>query len=244
MQLSFDRMYQASLEKDVAFEGVFFTAVKTTGIFCRPSCRARKPKPENIEFFATTKECILKGYRPCKVCHPLEQLNQTPDNIRQLLLELAEDPGLKVKDADLLRRGIEPHQIRRWFLKNHGITFHAYRRMLRINSATANNLFETNYNCWTCALAVTHGETPGFSTFTSESQFVSDIQNNYVNVSGNPSSFKFGQTAISFGYKEDFGFGATKIVHGAVYLGTSKDGTQYVWTKDGKWYPPRVATLK
>lgn len=112
------------------------------------------------------------------------------------------------------------------------------------NIFTANNLFETNYNCWTCALAVTQGETPGFSTFTSESQFVNDIQTNYVNVSGNPSSFKFGQTAISFGYKEDFGFGATKIVHGAVYLGTSKDGTQYVWTKDGKWYPPRVATLK
>nr|WP_295871537.1 methylated-DNA--[protein]-cysteine S-methyltransferase [uncultured Chitinophaga sp.] len=135
MQLSFDRMYQASLEKDVAFEGVFFTAVKTTGIFCRPSCRARKPKPENIEFFPTSKECILKGYRPCKVCRPLEQLDQTPDNIRQLLQDLADEPGLKIKDADLLQRGIEPHQVRRWFLKNHGITFHAYQRMFRINSA-------------------------------------------------------------------------------------------------------------
>ncbi|WP_212002975.1 bifunctional transcriptional activator/DNA repair enzyme AdaA [Chitinophaga sp. HK235] len=135
MELSFDRMYKASIEKDATFEGVFFTAVKTTGIFCRPSCHARKPKPENIEFFPTSKACILKGYRPCKVCHPLEKLNQTPAAIQQLLQELSADPGTKYKDADLIRRGIEPHQIRRWFIKNHGITFHAYQRMFRINSA-------------------------------------------------------------------------------------------------------------
>lgn len=135
MELSFDRMYKASIEKDATFEGVFFTAVKTTGIFCRPSCHARKPKPENIEFFPTSKACILKGYRPCKVCHPLEKLNQTPAAIQQLLQELSADPGTKYKDADLIQRGIEPHQIRRWFIKNHGITFHAYQRMFRINSA-------------------------------------------------------------------------------------------------------------
>ncbi|MBV8252016.1 MAG: methylated-DNA--[protein]-cysteine S-methyltransferase [Chitinophaga sp.] len=135
MELSFDRMYKASIEKDVAFEGVFFTAVKTTGIFCRPSCHARKPKPENIEFFQTSKECILKGYRPCKVCQPLEKLNQTPEEIRLLLQELSASPGTKYKDADLITRGIEPHQIRRWFMKNHGMTFHAYQRMFRINAA-------------------------------------------------------------------------------------------------------------
>ena len=41
-------MVRAMLERDTAYEGVFFTAVKTTGIFCRPSCTARKPKPENV----------------------------------------------------------------------------------------------------------------------------------------------------------------------------------------------------
>lgn len=112
------------------------------------------------------------------------------------------------------------------------------------NFFTANNLFDKNYNCWTCALAVTQGETPNFSKITSESGFVNDLKNNYVNVSGDPSKYKFGQTAISFGYNQDFGFGPTQIVHGAVYLGTSRDGTAYVWTKDGMYYPPRVATLK
>ncbi|CAH0208307.1 trifunctional transcriptional activator/DNA repair protein Ada/methylated-DNA--[protein]-cysteine S-methyltransferase [Chryseobacterium sp. Bi04] len=135
MELSFDQMYKATSENDASFEGIFFTAVKTTGIFCRPSCPARRPKPENIEFFSTSKECILKGYRPCKVCHPLEKLNETPPYIKQILTELSEDPSLKFKDNDLQKRGLEPNQLRRWFMKNHGITFQAYQRMFRINSA-------------------------------------------------------------------------------------------------------------
>lgn len=128
-------MYQASLEKDTSFEGMFFMAVKTTGIFCRPSCTARKPKRENVEFFHTSKEAILRGYRPCLVCKPLEKLHETPEMIKELLDELSEDPSRKFKDIDLVERGIEPHNIRRWFIKNHGITFHSYQRMFRINSA-------------------------------------------------------------------------------------------------------------
>ena len=109
--------------------------VKTTGIFCRPTCTARKPKPENVEFFSNTKDAILKGYRPCKVCKPLEKLNETPKYIQEIIDELVENPSLKFKDYDLVKRGIEPATMRRWFLKNHGITFQAYQRMFRINSA-------------------------------------------------------------------------------------------------------------
>ncbi|QNL48199.1 bifunctional transcriptional activator/DNA repair protein Ada [Olivibacter sp. SDN3] len=135
MELTDDIMYQALLEKDTRFEGLFFTAVKSTGIFCRPSCTARKPKKENVEFFHSVEICMSKGYRPCKICKPLENLNETPAYIRQLIDELAENPSRKIKDIDLVQRGVEPHQIRRWFLKNHGITFHAYQRMFRINTA-------------------------------------------------------------------------------------------------------------
>jgi len=128
-------MYKALVEKDVTFEGTFIAAVKTTGIFCRPTCTARKPKAENVEFFNSTKEAILKGYRPCKVCNPLEKIGETPVYIKTLLTELNADPSLKFKDWNLIQRGIEPSKLRRWFLKNHGITFHAYQRMFRINSA-------------------------------------------------------------------------------------------------------------
>jgi AraC family transcriptional regulator of adaptative response/methylated-DNA-[protein]-cysteine methyltransferase len=135
MELTSDIMYKASLEKDSSFEGIFITAVKTTGIFCRPTCTARKPKKENVEFFKTTKEAILSGYRPCKVCKPLEKLNETPSQIQALLVDLNNDPSLKFKDWDLIQRGMEPNQVRRWFLKNHQMTFHAYQRIFRINSA-------------------------------------------------------------------------------------------------------------
>lgn len=134
-ELTENIMYQAIVEKNPSFEGVFYTAVKTTGIFCRPTCTARKPKKENVEFFSTSKEAILHGYRPCKVCNPLDKLNETPEYIKAILKELGENPSIKFKDWDLTKRGIEPSKIRRWFLKNHGITFQAYQRLSRINSA-------------------------------------------------------------------------------------------------------------
>ncbi|MCF0053302.1 methylated-DNA--[protein]-cysteine S-methyltransferase [Dyadobacter sp. LJ53] len=133
--LTNEMMYQALVAKDSSYEGTFIAGVKTTGIFCRPTCTAKKPKPENVAFFKTTKEAILHGYRPCKVCNPLEKMGETPPYISGILRELAEDPSLKFKDWDLLQKGIEPSKIRRWFLKNHGITFHSYQRMFRINSA-------------------------------------------------------------------------------------------------------------
>ncbi|AZA83116.1 XRE family transcriptional regulator [Chryseobacterium lactis] len=135
MELTEKIMYEASYTKDSSFEGIFWMAVKTTGIFCRPTCTARKPKFQNVEFFSNTKEAILKGYRPCKVCKPLENLNATPSYIRELLLELSEDPSLKLKDYDLVKRGLEPATVRRWFVKHHGITFHAFQRMSKLNTA-------------------------------------------------------------------------------------------------------------
>lgn len=129
------RMYKALVEKDRTFEGSFIAAIKTTGIFCRPSCTAKKPKSENVEYFQNTKEAILNGYRPCKICNPLECLDETPFKIKELLEVFHKDPGIKFKDWDLKQKGFDPNTIRRWFLKNHGITFHAYQRMHRINSA-------------------------------------------------------------------------------------------------------------
>lgn len=128
-------MYKAIVDKDPGFEGTFITAVKTTGIFCRPTCTARKPKIENVEFLKSTRVAIEKGYRPCKVCHPLEKIGETPVLYKEIIEELSKDPTVKFKDWDLVKKGIEPSAIRRWFLKNHGMTFHAYQRMFRINSA-------------------------------------------------------------------------------------------------------------
>lgn len=128
-------MYQALVDKDASFEGVFFAAVKTTGIFCRSTCTARKPKPENVEFFSTTKEAMQRGYRPCKICQPLDYAGKMPGKIAELVASLHADPARKFRDYDLRRAGLEPATVRRWFLKHHGMTFQSFQRMLRLNTA-------------------------------------------------------------------------------------------------------------
>ena len=66
-------MERAYLTRDAAFDGLFVTAVRTTRIFCRPTCPARKPFPRNVVFFRTPQEALHAGYRACKRCRPLEE---------------------------------------------------------------------------------------------------------------------------------------------------------------------------
>jgi AraC family transcriptional regulator of adaptative response/methylated-DNA-[protein]-cysteine methyltransferase len=128
-------MYKALSEKDASFEGLFFLGVRSTGIFCRPGCPARKPKRENVDFFPAAKDALLAGYRPCKRCRPMEAQGLTPPAIRRLLADIQADPEQRLKDADLRRFGLQPSQVRRWFKKHHGMTFQGYLRSLRINRA-------------------------------------------------------------------------------------------------------------
>ncbi len=128
-------MYQALLNRDSQLDGIFYFGVKTTGIFCRPGCTARNPKKENVDYFASIQKAMDSGYRPCKICSPLEKSGQAPDWLKQLLGEIHANPEDSYKDEDLRARHIEPTRVRRWFQKNHGITFHAYIKALRINRA-------------------------------------------------------------------------------------------------------------
>ncbi len=130
-----DTMYQALLDKDSQYEGIFVVAVKTTGVFCRPTCTARKPKRENVEFFPTTRDAILHGYRPCKICNPLGKDGEVPEWLLPLLKEVQQNPAEQYRDADLQSRGLEPNRVRRWFKRHHGMTFQAYLRALRISQA-------------------------------------------------------------------------------------------------------------
>lgn len=133
--LSFDEKYAAIGQQDSRYEGAFITGVTSTGIFCRPSCRARRPLPINIIFYENSQQAIQAGFRPCKICKPMDLEGEAPDYIKLIIKELQADTFLKLKDWDLRQRGIEPSQIRRWFQKNHNMTFHSYQRMMRINKA-------------------------------------------------------------------------------------------------------------
>lgn len=128
-------MYDATLRRDASYEGVFILAVKTTGIFCRPTCTARKPNRENVEYFGSTRDAVLAGYRACKRCRPLEAAGSTPDWLRPLLEKVEEDPTRRWRDQDLRNFDLDPIRVRRWFQSHHGMTFHAYERSRRLGAA-------------------------------------------------------------------------------------------------------------
>jgi AraC family transcriptional regulator, regulatory protein of adaptative response / methylated-DNA-[protein]-cysteine methyltransferase len=129
------KYYTALLKRDPEFTGTFFVGVKTTGVFCIPTCRARKPKLENVEFFTEIKDGLRNGYRPCKICQPDQNAYKLPDEVSHALNIIKAKPGEKVFDAQLRQAGLKPEKIRRWFKKNYGITFQGYQRMIRINTA-------------------------------------------------------------------------------------------------------------
>ncbi|PKL88938.1 MAG: XRE family transcriptional regulator [Ignavibacteriae bacterium HGW-Ignavibacteriae-2] len=131
-------MYEALINKDASFEGLFFAGIKSTGIFCRPTCTARKPKFENVDYFASTKDALFAGYRACKRCRPLELNGKTPEWLNDLITLVKQDSNKRWKDFELKKAGIDPSRVRRWFKKNHNMTFHAYLRSLRLSNALGN----------------------------------------------------------------------------------------------------------
>ena len=130
-----EEMLTALRERDRSYDGLFYAAVTTTGIFCRPSCPARDPKPEHVEFYGTTREALVAGFRPCKRCRPLDAAAGTPDWAARLIARVESDPSARIKDADLRAEGLDPAAVRRWFQKTHGMTFQAYCRARRLGDA-------------------------------------------------------------------------------------------------------------
>ena len=132
---SADAMYAALERRDPAYEGVFFVGVKTTGIFCRPTCSARKPRRENVEFYRSAQEALSAGFRPCRRCRPLEPAGAAPAWLRPLLAAVEAEPQQRWSEAELRARALDPERVRRWFQSQHGMTFHAYARARRLSGA-------------------------------------------------------------------------------------------------------------
>jgi len=128
-------MLKAFLGRDSTFDGVFVTGVHTTGIFCRPTCPAKKPRPEHLSFFGSSRDALLAGYRPCLRCRPMDPAGAPPEWLQPLLEAVEEDPARRWSDGDVRARGLSPERVRRWFKRNHGMTFQAYHRARRLGSA-------------------------------------------------------------------------------------------------------------
>ncbi len=127
--------YKALLDRESNYVGIFFVAVKTTSVFCIATCRARKPKRENVLFYTSANDALENGYRPCKICKPTENTTQPPEQVERAIEMISSNPNLKVSDALLKEHQISPTLVRRWFKSHYGVTFHKYQRMQRIQHA-------------------------------------------------------------------------------------------------------------
>lgn len=149
-----EKYYKALIDRDESYIGIFFVGVKTTLVFCIATCRARKPKFENVEFYTSFKEALDNGYRPCKICKPTENANKAPDQVEKAIQLVKGNPKEKISDYQLKQLEISPVIVRRWFKKHYGMTFQAFQRMYRINNAyeelkkgknTTNTAFDSGY---------------------------------------------------------------------------------------------------
>jgi AraC family transcriptional regulator of adaptative response/methylated-DNA-[protein]-cysteine methyltransferase len=128
-------LIRAFLTKDSSYQGVFFTGVRSTGIFCKIGCPARTPREDQLEFFATTRDALFAGYRACKRCRPMDREDKVPEWLKPLLNAVDHDQHARWTDADIRAFKVSPDRVRRWFQKNHGMTFHAYARSRRLGLA-------------------------------------------------------------------------------------------------------------
>lgn len=127
-------MERAYLHRDPAYSGLFFVGVRTTAVFCRPTCPARSPLPKNVEYFPSAAAALFAGYRPCKRCRPMA-IDEQPEWAAKLIEDVERDPATRITDGDLRRRGVDPATVRRHFLRHYGMTFQAYTRSRRLSRA-------------------------------------------------------------------------------------------------------------
>lgn len=127
--------YKALIARNSEFEGIFYVGVKTTGVFCRPTCPARKPKFEHCEFFTTAQQALLASFRPCKRCCPLSHPNQVSTTVKKLVDAVENNPEKRWKNADFQALSVDAVTARRQFKKRFGMTFVEYARARRMGLA-------------------------------------------------------------------------------------------------------------
>lgn len=129
-----DTLYTALLNRDPTFDGHAFINVRSTGVFCRLTCPARKPKRENCTFYTTPTASIDAGFRPCKRCHPMHSMIPDDPTVRDLLTRLDKDPTHRWSEIQVSSLGYDPSTIRRAFKRTFGTTFLDLARARRLQA--------------------------------------------------------------------------------------------------------------
>ncbi|TRW95534.1 bifunctional transcriptional activator/DNA repair protein Ada [Paracoccus sp. M683] len=125
-------LYDALSSRDPAFEGRAYVGVTTTGIFCRLTCPARRPRPENCRWFASPAQAAAAGFRPCLRCHPTGPEAEGHATVTALIAALHADPERRWSESDLTGLGHDPSTVRRAFKRHFGQTFLEIARAARL----------------------------------------------------------------------------------------------------------------
>jgi AraC family transcriptional regulator of adaptative response / methylphosphotriester-DNA alkyltransferase methyltransferase len=132
-----EEKWQALVRRDGRYDGLFFTGVKSTKIFCRPSCKSKRPLRKNVLFFDSAKQAEKAGYRPCKRCRPdlleYRPLQEIAEQVKLLIdSHVTRQKGLAQKMG---RIGVTYHRAARIFKEYYGLTPKKYYDHLRIEEA-------------------------------------------------------------------------------------------------------------
>ncbi|WP_410218207.1 bifunctional transcriptional activator/DNA repair enzyme AdaA [Paracoccus sp. (in: a-proteobacteria)] len=127
-----DRLYGALLARDPGYEGVALVGVTSTGIYCRLTCPARKPRPENCRWFGDAAEAQAAGFRPCLRCRPAGPQAEAHPLVADLLRALKDRPDHRWTQDDLVARGFDPSTVRRVFRQHFGQSFLQMARASRL----------------------------------------------------------------------------------------------------------------
>ena len=127
---------EAMLVGDQRYDGIFITAVLTTGIYCRPSCSARKPKPENVTFYENCQTAESNGFRACKRCQPKQRTYEV-EVVEQVCALIDEQMGTSITIKSLAAEvGLSTSQLHRIFKRILGITARQYMDAQRLDNFT------------------------------------------------------------------------------------------------------------
>lgn len=128
-------LWQAISGRDKAYDGRFVFAVRTTGIYCKPSCAARRPKPANVLFFTTATEAEEAGFRACKRCQPERTVHSESQlGLMQRICEYLAEPCERIPTlAELAARfHLSPYHLQRTFKRLVGVTPRRYAEAQRL----------------------------------------------------------------------------------------------------------------
>jgi AraC family transcriptional regulator, regulatory protein of adaptative response / methylated-DNA-[protein]-cysteine methyltransferase len=132
-----DALYTALIARDPAYDGFAYVGVRSTGIFCRLTCPARKPRRDNVVFFRNTTDAEAAGFRACRRCRPLDGRPPASRALEALKEQVEAAPERRWTSAALSALGLDPSTARRAFKREYGVTFAQFARAQRLGLAAA-----------------------------------------------------------------------------------------------------------